>query len=91
MLFRSKQIEEKKSPEHFSETLEEEKREKELLAVELRLLKGVDLSKRAPLSKELLRTIKRLVQEGLLEEAGSRLRLSAKGLLFYDTVASEIV
>jgi len=62
----------------------------ELIAIHLRLLKGVDLT-HYPLPPESLATLHRLVQEGWLTQEDSHFRLTEKGLLFYDHVASEIV
>lgn len=68
---------------------------KELLAVELRLIRGVDIQgfekKHAPLSEQMHSTLERLIKEGFLEKENTTVRLSDKGLLFYDTVASEII
>jgi oxygen-independent coproporphyrinogen-3 oxidase len=67
----------------------------ELLAVELRLIEGVDIpsfeKRHALLPPDTKKTIDRLISEGFLEREGARIRLSTKGLLFYDTVASEII
>jgi oxygen-independent coproporphyrinogen III oxidase len=86
-----KLIEEGSCPEHFTETLNSDRKQRELLAVELRLLKGVDLSNSSPFSDSLNKSINALIAEGFLEKKEATLRLSNKGLNFYDTVASEIV
>ncbi|NGX39085.1 MAG: Oxygen-independent coproporphyrinogen-III oxidase-like protein [Chlamydiae bacterium] len=62
----------------------------ELLAVELRLLKGVKMDKH-DLPEKTKETLLLLTQEEYLEEKEGRLKLTEKGLLFYDFVASEIV
>ena len=81
--------------EDFEETLSPSSRQKELLAVELRLLRGVDLSqfqqKLGPLSSSLQSSIRSLGQKGWLTQQGDRLFLTEEGLLFYDSVAAEIV
>lgn len=78
-----------KFPTHFTEKLEEDQKEKELLALELRLLKGV---KKNPLfSQDLQKSIQKLIQNGLLMEKENRIFLSEKGLLFHDSVASELM
>jgi oxygen-independent coproporphyrinogen III oxidase len=91
----TEQIEQKKFPEDFTEMLSYEHRQKELLAVELRLLEGVDLThfeeKNGAIEKELLQAIKRNIEQGFLLKEKSRLRLSKKGLLFYDTVAENLM
>jgi oxygen-independent coproporphyrinogen III oxidase len=82
-------------PESFEESLSPEKKQRELLAVELRLIYGVDLNifqeKAGSLFPSLEKNIKSLITEGLLRKEGTTLSLSEKGLLFYDTVASELV
>ncbi len=82
-------------PEDFEETLDLAARQKELLAVELRLLQGVDLpsfiKKNSPLSKELEQSIQKNIQDGYLRFLGSTLSLTEKGLLFYDSVAEELI
>lgn len=82
-------------PEDFEETLSEASRQKELLAVELRLLQGVDLTlftqKHAALSCDLEKSIEKNINSGYLQLVNSRLCLTEKGLLFYDTVAEELI
>ncbi|MES2200526.1 MAG: radical SAM family heme chaperone HemW [Chlamydiota bacterium] len=77
--------------EDFEETLDPDSRQKELLAVELRLLRGVDLAAFSPLSQELEQSIQKNIQNGYLNFSNSRLSLTEKGLLFYDSVAEEII
>ena len=83
------------SPIDFSETLETSKRQRELLAIALRLLQGVDLlsfeQQHGKLNADLYDTIEKLIQHDLLERNGHLLRLSKKGILFYDTIASELI
>ena len=79
------------SPESFSEKLPKEQREKELLAVELRLLKGVDLTVRAPFSSSLESSVDRLIKEGLIQRDENTLSLTSLGHRFYDTVGREII
>lgn len=68
---------------------------KELLAVEIRLLKGVDLNdfilRHGPIPKEMDETLQKLCHKGWLKKIGSTYSLSAEGLLFYDSVAEEII
>ena len=82
-------------PEDFEETLDLAARQKELLAVELRLLQGVNLpsfiKKNSPLSKELEQSIQKNIQDGYLQFLGTNLSLTEKGLLFYDSVAEELI
>ncbi len=74
-------------PIDFSEQLEPDKMQRELLAIGLRVLEGVELSA----FSELEPTIKELETHKLVERAGSKLRLTPRGVLVYDSVASEIV
>lgn len=74
----------------FSETLPYPKNILELLMVELRLLRGVEIGK-FDLPETTHKTLKNLEDEGYLLREGQTLKLSEKGLLFYDTVASEFV
>ncbi len=82
-------------PEDFEERLSLEAKQKELLAVELRLLKGVDLNlfqkKTGILSSSLQTSIENLLLNNWLKQKDSHLSLSDEGLLFYDTVASELI
>lgn len=84
-----------KFPEDFEESLSFEAKQKELLAVELRLLKGVDLplfqKKTGVLSSSLQDSIQALIQKNRLRQKGNRLFLSEEGMLFYDSVASELI
>lgn len=83
------------SPIDFSEELSTEARQRELLAIALRLLSGVNLpafeQSHGPLSAACHTVLAQLVEDGYLHLANSRYQLSKKGILFYDTVASEIV
>lgn len=83
-----RQLKEGKSPIDFRERLLYPRDVTELFAVRLRLLEGATIEQ---LPQETLDTIKRLVDQNFLQQNGKRIRLSEKGLLFYDTVAAEIV
>lgn len=83
-------LKEKESPIDFSEKLEPEAHTRELLVIELRLLKGVDLHK-FNLDSETKKTIETLIQEGFLTLHQSILKMTEKGILFYDTLASELI
>lgn len=78
------------SPVDFEETLPYPQNVHELLAVELRLLKGVDLA-HFDIPLETKSTLDRLIDDKFLVIESKRLRLTEKGRLFYDTIASEIV
>jgi oxygen-independent coproporphyrinogen-3 oxidase len=90
-----KLLEEGKSTIDFEEELSEEARRKELLALALRLRQGVDLEifqrRFGPLAQETFASITSLKEQSLLTEINNRICLSHKGVLFYDTVASELI
>jgi len=86
----AKSLKEGRLPIDFEETLYYPANLKERLAVQLRLLEGVDLSG-WNLSEEMLNTLSRLEKEGFLQQQGPLWKLSEKGTLFYDTLASEII
>lgn len=75
------------SPIDFRETLPYPQNVKEKLAVGLRLIDGIDMD----LPEELHKTIKELIDQNLLVRKNLRICLSEKGLLFHDTVASQII
>lgn len=79
------------SPIDFKEKLPHPQNILEKLAVELRLMKGIDLNLFHDLPAETLLTIKTLIKDGWLEKQNTTLRLTQKGTLFYDTVASLII
>jgi len=86
----SKALSEGRSPVDFSETLSYPKNIQELLAVRLRLIEGAPLDLfELPIKTK--QTIQELIEKGYLEPSENRIRLTAQGLLFYDTVASEII
>lgn len=73
----------------FNETLNTEAHTREMLMVGLRLIEGVDLDL-FQCSLKLKQTINDLIQQGYLIQ-DKHLKLTDKGLLFYDTVAEEII
>lgn len=88
-------LEEGTLPIGFEEELKFPDNLKELLAVELRLINGVNLSefeaKHSILPNEILCSLERLKQQRLLQQTGSVIKLTDLGLLFYDSVAEEII
>lgn len=69
---------------------------KELLAVEMRLLCGVNLAifekkHQCLLSPEIHSSLHTLKEKGWIEQQGSIVKLTKEGLLFYDSVAEEII
>lgn len=91
----SKALEEGNSPVDFEEELSHSAKQRELLAVQLRLIEGVDLdafqARYGHLDTEALKSIDHLKHDGLLEMVEGSLRLTKRGVLFYDSVATEIV
>lgn len=63
---------------------------KELLAIRLRLLDGVKENE-WPLPLETIATLHQLKKEGFLKHHNDRWKLTDRGILFYDTVAENII
>lgn len=91
----TKALEENKPATDFWDTLEPQDRRKELLAIELRLLQGVDLHhfqvRHGLLEQETFNALQVLEEDGLIKDLRSRPKLTQKGLLFYDSVASALI
>lgn len=83
------------SPVDFEEELSAEAGRCERLAIHLRLLAGVDLrafeSECEALSKETMEALLRLEEQGMVMRKNKLIALTSKGILFYDTVATELV
>ncbi len=77
-------------PIDFEEELPQSAKIKELLAIRLRLIKGAPLSEFA-LPQETTSTIQQLITSNLLKLQRGILSLTERGMLFYDTVAEEII
>jgi oxygen-independent coproporphyrinogen-3 oxidase len=77
------------SPIDFRERLPYPANENELLAVRLRLKEGVNWN--SQWSEETKRAIEKLKLDRFLVQKNDRLQLTEQGMLFYDTVASEII
>jgi oxygen-independent coproporphyrinogen-3 oxidase len=90
-----KALQDHKSPIDFEEKLEPEQHLRELLAIGLRMRQGVNMddfqSTHGSLSNELNDIIKKLERDDFLVKQGNTLTLSPKGILFYDSVAVEII
>lgn len=83
-------LKENSSPVDFVEELVFPDNVHELLAVRLRLLEGANLENYF-LPEPTRKKIDLLAQEGFLSVENTQCRLTEKGLLFYDTVASELI
>lgn len=78
-----------RSPVDYRERLPYPANLKEQLAVQLRLKRGVELPDQLP--EETKRAIASLQEQGFVEKQSSLLRLTERGMLFYDTVATELI
>jgi oxygen-independent coproporphyrinogen-3 oxidase len=84
----TRRLKEGTTPIDFRERLPYPQSGNELLAVRLRLLEGAP----AELVPDKTRAvIDRLIGDNFLRRSGGMVQLTEKGLLFYDTIASEIV
>jgi oxygen-independent coproporphyrinogen-3 oxidase len=77
------------SPIDFREKLPYPQNIKEKFLVQLRLLEGTDFDPQFP--PEMQQQIENFIQQGLLRRVGSKIQLTDKGLLFHDTIATEII
>ena len=84
-------MEKNSSAQDFEEELETEASLRELLAIRLRLLEGVNLLNFPPFPEELEQTLGKLQKDGLIKRDEFTLSLTSKGFLFYDSVAEEII
>jgi len=80
-------LERGRSPVDFEENLGKEESERELTAIGLRLLEG----KEGPFSPSLERDLEKEVKRGLLEPIGGGYRLTRRGALYFDSLASALV
>lgn len=91
----AKALEAGTSPTDFSEKLEPAARRRELLAIQIRLLSGVNLdtfqSRHGRLDQEVLTVLDTLAADGLITLIEGHAKLTRKGILFYDTVAAELI
>lgn len=91
----AKALNEGKDPADFYDVLDTAARRRELLAIEIRLLQGLKLDlfqqRHGILESETLSTLNQLQEDGFIEKQSDRIKLTPKGVLFYDTVASEII
>lgn len=77
-------------PVDFRETLPYPQNVKELFAVQLRLKEGVDASL-FQLPDETYKSLEKLQDMGLVEKKNARFHLTDSGLIFYDSVAVELI
>lgn len=83
------------SPIDFDEQLEPEAHIRELFVIQIRLCQGVLQSefeeRHGALSQETQQTLEHLLQEGFVSHSKGCWKLTKKGILFYDTVAAELI
>ena len=91
----SQKLEDGESPVDFEEELSGEAKKRELVAVQLRMISGVDLvhfqEVHGMLDEAIMNDLERLHHEGFLARKHSHYSLTKQGILFYDTVATELV
>lgn len=90
-----KALQKGESPVDFKEKLDPEARCRELFVIGLRLKEGLSLARfvrqHGPLDASTYTTLEKLISEGYLCENDDRVCLTKQGILFYDTVASELI
>jgi oxygen-independent coproporphyrinogen-3 oxidase len=83
-------LKEGESPVDFREQLSYPANIKELFAVRLRLQEGIDM-KLYEIPEETKMGIEKLIEDGFLKRTDQHLQLTDQGMLFYDTVAAELI
>jgi oxygen-independent coproporphyrinogen III oxidase len=82
-------------PHDFEEKLDPDAHLQELLALQLRILEGVNLhqfeSQHGTLNAMTHQVLAHLHEQGLVHLANNQVKLTQKGILFYDSVAVEII
>ena len=82
-------------PLEYSETLSKEERLREQLALQIRLIEGIQMTTfeaaLGPISAELWSILKNLESQGLVDYSNNILSLTPRGRLFHDTVATELI
>lgn len=90
-----KALEQGHDPKEEPDFLTKEERRDELLAVELRLRRGVHLTsfqaRHGQITIKTKEAIKTLIEKGWLEQKNDNIKLTSSGILFYDSVAVEII
>jgi len=86
-----KELEQGSLPIEEQESLTKEARSRELFCVEIRMLEGILHTKLKKHYSHLSKEISTLKKEGFLKENNTHLSLTQKGVLFYDTVATQCI
>jgi len=88
-------LNERTFPIDFEEKLDPQASLRELFAIRIRLIEGVNLEDftlhYGKLDQETWDSLKSLEQQGYLERDSQTIRLTKQGILFYDTVAVELI
>lgn len=88
-------LDEGKSPVDFDELLDPEAHLRELFVIQMRLKEGVDLrefqGEHGVLDRETHQMLQKLIADEFLERNEERIKLTHRGILFYDRVASELI
>jgi oxygen-independent coproporphyrinogen-3 oxidase len=83
------------SPIDFEEVLDLQAHRREFLVIQLRLLQGLSLDEfiqeYGPLEVITLETLHRLTKEGYFQQTHQHIQITKKGILFYDTIAAELI
>lgn len=84
----ARHLKEKALPVDFREKLPYPANVKELFTVQLRLKSGVRID---PILQETQAALTKLIHQDLVLQTGNHFQLTEKGMLYYDTVASELI
>lgn len=91
----AQQLEQGLFPIDFEEKLERIASLRELLAIRIRLTEGINLSsfqkEHGPLDEETLKTLHHLTEKGYLQKDSDFIKLTKQGILFYDSIAVELI
>lgn len=91
----AQQLNEGLFPVDFEEKLEHAASLRELFAIRIRMIEGVNLEiferEHAPLDAETKNTIEELKAKGYLEQRESTVSLTKQGVMFYDSVAVDLI
>lgn len=83
------------NPYDFSEKLPNDKKNRELIAIALRMLQGINMdifqAKNGVMDRDFWQSVLKLEEQGFINKSGAILSLTKLGRLFYDSVATEII
>ncbi len=88
-------LQEKQLPRDFKEKLDSQAALRELFVIRLRLVQGVDIDEFSHsfgrLDSATQKAIERLIAEGFIWQSNKTVALTKRGILFYDSVAAELI